>query len=377
MRKLLITTIIILSVALAGCIGWAVSLQRNPQNPSLQETNPTGTAFPTEKPDPTEEPTQLPTQPPTEPPKEQRFTLTFVGDCTLGTMPDWEYLSYCFPKIIGTDYDKPFQYVRHLFENDDCTFVNLESVIASSGEQQDKRFTFIGPPEYINILTGSSVEAVNLANNHTLDFGEGAYAETKTILENNHVYYCEKDLGTLFTTESGLCIGLYGTRGTLDEEAMAREIAWMRQAGAQIVIASAHWGTEGAYHPTDSQENAAHTLIDAGVDIVWGHHPHVLQKIEQYNGGIIYYSLGNFSFGGNHNPKDKDTAILQQEIVIAPDGTVSLGKLTIIPCAVSTKTDSNDFQPIPVEEGSTQYDRILSKLDDTFTGKDLNVSYNN
>ena len=144
-----------------------------------------------------------------------------------------------------------------------------------------------------------------------------------------------------------------------------------------MLFRSAHWGTEGAYHPTDKQENAAHTLIDAGVDIVWGHHPHVLQKIEQYNGGIIYYSLGNFSFGGNHNPKDKDTAVLQQEIIVAPDGTVSLGELTIIPCAVSTKKDSNDFQPTPVEEGSAQYDRILSKLDDTFTGKDLNVSYNN
>lgn len=376
MRKALITTIIILSVALAGCIGWALSLQLKPQNPSLQETIPSGTAFPTQKPDPTDAPTEDPTDAPTEPPQPQIFTLTFVGDCTLGTMPDWTYRSDCFPKVIGTDYDKPFRNVRHIFESDDCTFVNLESVIASGGTQADKRFAFIGPPEYINILTGSSVEAVTLANNHTMDFGQEAYDEMKEILEDNQVSYCEKDLGTLFTTESGLCIGLYGTRGTLDEEAMAREIAAMRQAGAQLIIAAAHWGKEGAYHPNEDQVNAAHTLIDAGADIVWGHHPHVLQKIEAYNGGIIYYSLGNFSFGGNHNPRDKDTAILQQQIIVEADGTVTLGDLDIIPCSISSVPDHNDFQPTPVPEGSEQYDRIVSKLDDTFTGDDLVVNYN-
>ena len=111
--------------------------------------------------------------------------------------------------------------------------------------------------------------------------------------------------------------------------------------------------------------------IDAGANIVWGHHPHVLQPIEEYNGGIIYYSLGNFAFGGNSVPKDHDTAVLQQEIIREPDGSIHLGKLTIIPCSVSSIKERNNFQPTPYEEGSEEYKRVLSKLDGTYGGPNL------
>ena len=85
-----------------------------------------------------------------------------------------------------------------------------------------------------------------------------------------------------------------------------------------------HWGVEGSYRPTQEQMDLAHAAIDAGADIVWGSHPHVLQPIEEYKDGLILYSMGNFCFGGNGAPEDLDTVLIQQEVVKTPDGRVSL-----------------------------------------------------
>ena len=324
----------------------------------------------------TEEVTEETTEEPTEP-EPAYFTLTFVGDCTLGSTPSSFGSSRSFVGTVGNDYDFPFAHVREYFENDDFTMANLEVVLADSGTAADKTFTFRGPTAYTQILTGSSVEAVTLANNHTLDFGTAGYASTKTALEEAGVAYVEANASTLYTTQSGLTIGIYAVNFTMDTQDMKQEVAALRQAGAQIVIAALHFGTEGSYRANSTQTTYAHACIDAGVDIVYGHHPHVLQRIEEYNGGIIYYSLGNFSFGGNTAPRDTDSAILQQEVIVWPDGTVSLGQLTIIPVSISSASGYNNYQPIPYEEGSEAYLRAMSKLDGTFSGPDLVVDYSN
>ena len=296
------------------------------------------------------------------PTEEKTHVLTFVGDCTLGTMPDWMSYSGCFNNVVGENYDHPFNAVRNYFENDDCTFINLEGVFANDGKPEDKQFTFRGPTEYIQILTGSSVEVANLSNNHTYDFGQAGYDSTTNLLKENCITYVGRNEIALYTTPSGLTIGLYGVYFNLDEKHMKDDIQKLKDMGADIIVAAAHWGIEREYINNKYQTSMAHLLIDAGVDIVWGHHPHVLQPIEEYNGGIIYYSLGNFSFGGNHNPSDKDTAILQQTIIERADGTVELGSLDIIPCRLSSKESYNDFQPTPYHTSDAGYNRVLSKL---------------
>lgn len=318
----------------------------------------------------TEETTTVaPVEPtPIEPPAKEEiadgevFTLTFVGDCTLGTMPKWMSHSLCFNRLIGDNYDLPFQYVRKVFEADDCTFVNLESVLAESGEPVEKTFTFMGPTAYVNILTGSSVEFANLSNNHSYDFGEAGYQSTKQTLDKNNVAYVEQNSGTIYTTKSGLTIGVYGVYFELNHADMVADVNVLKEQGAEVIVAAVHWGIEGAYTQNAAQTDIGHKLIDAGVDIVWGHHPHVLQPIEEYNGGIIYYSLGNFSFGGNHDPGDRDTAILQQRVIRDKDGNVSLGNLVVIPCALSSKSAYNDFQPVAYDVNSDAYKRVLRKL---------------
>lgn len=291
-----------------------------------------------------------------------KHILTFVGDCTLGTMPEWMSYSGCFNRVIGENYDHPFNAVRKYFENDDCTFINLEGVLGMEGNAQDKQFTFRGPVEYIQILTGSSVEVANLSNNHTYDFGQPGYDSTVQVLKENCIPYIGRNETALYTTERGLTIGMYGVYFNLDVKDMTQDIQKLKDMGADVIVAACHWGIEREYQANATQKNIAHKLIDAGVDIVWGHHPHVLQPIELYNDGIIYYSLGNFSFGGNHNPSDKDTVIVQQTIIENTDGTFQIGGFTAVPCRLSSKESYNDFQPTPYTTEDTGYNRTLSKL---------------
>lgn len=310
-----------------------------------------------------------------EAPQEQRLVFTFAGDCTLGCHTEHIKAGYGFLLTVGEDYDYPFQNVRTWFENDDFTMVNLECVLGEAGFPAGKRYAFRGPASYVNILTQNSVEAVSLANNHTLDYTEVGYLETKSILDDAGVPYVEQNSSTVITLDSGVTVGIYGTvYNSIDPDAMVAGISALREQGVDVIIYAPHWGTEHSFRPTQEQIDLGHAAIDAGADIVYGCHPHVLQPIEEYNGGVILYSLGNFSFGGNIYPADYDTAIIQQELVLSPEGGVTLGSRTIVPCSISSMEKRNNYQPTPYEAGTEEYDRVLSKLDGTYKGSNLPVN---
>lgn len=315
------------------------------------------------------------TEPAETEPQEERFLLTFVGDCTLGSNPINYYAPWGFIKTVGEDYDYPFRNMVQYFENDDFTMVNLEGALCDAGNPLNKKHTFRGPVAYVDILTGNSVEAVTLANNHTQDYGNSGYESTLAALDGAGIPYVERDASAIVTTESGLTIGLYGAvYYYLDVADMTAEIAALKEQGCDLVVYAPHWGAEGSYHPTQEQIDVAHAAIDAGADIVYGSHPHVLQPVEEYNGGIIYYSLGNFSFGGNMYPQDLDTALLQQEVIRDAQGNVRLGELTIVPASVSSITSRNNFQPTPYEAGTEEYERVIAKLSGTWDGPNLKIS---
>lgn len=369
--KKLISALLILGVLLG-----ASACRKTPE---VLETQPAVTAAPeTSAPVETTEAVTEPTE--TEPvetePTEQHYTLTFVGDCTLGVMPAHEYSYGGFTYIVGDDYEYPFRNVREYFENDDFTMINFEGTLGYEGYPANKTFTFRGPAEYTQIMTSSSVEAVTLANNHSLDYGNAGYVETKRLLDEAAIPYVEKDSSTLFVTRSGLKIGLYAAAFVIDQKDLEAEVAALREQGAEIVVFAIHWGSEGIYHSFVDQWKAAYKAIDAGVDIVYGHHPHVLQKIEEYNGGYIFYSLGNFCFGGNQSPTDMDTAMMQIDVIRDLDGNVTMGELTIIPCCISSISGSNNYQPTPYREGTEGYERVMQKLSGTWTGNNLVPDYN-
>lgn len=365
--------LIVLAVLLVGELAYlgfrAFRKEETPQ-PSVPETTAAPTVEATEV--FASAPTDAPTDGPTEP-QEIRYVLTFTGDCTLGCTAEKWNNAYGFIQTIGDHYDWPFANVLNYFEEDDFTIINLEGPLTDGGSPAVKEFVFRGPPAYTQIMTGSSVEAVTLANNHAQDYGQTGYNSTTAALTEAGIAYVERDKTALYTTDSGLTIGLYAASFSFSESGIRSAVAQLRSQGAEIVICAFHWGDENSYRANGTQEYFGRVAIEAGADIVWGHHPHVLQKIEQYGDGVIFYSLGNFSFGGAVYPKDYDSAILQQEVIRDPDGSVRLGELTIIPVSISSAGDHNNYQPTPLEPGSTAYERVLSKLDGSFIGPDLPI----
>lgn len=321
---------------------------------------------------PTEAPTEaleeIPTEAPTEAPAvtgPQVYQLTFVGDCILGCNFNRWKAQNALPLTVGEDYAYPFSNVLSYFEEDTYSFAVLENPLGDLGKPQKKDYAYRGEAAYTRILTENSVEAVTLANNHIMDYGQEAYDETKRLLEEAGLAYAEQENSTVITTEEGLTIGLYAVDFIQQEpetEKIREDIRSLKESGVDLVVCAFHWGANYKYKATEEQIRIGHLAVDSGADVVWGSHPHVLQPIEQYNGGVIYYSLGCFVYGGNSMPQDFDTAIIRQEVIRETDGTVRLGELTAIPCSISSDRGRNNYQPTPYDQGSEAYNRVLSKL---------------
>ena len=367
--KAMLALCLLLLFAELGFLGYMICRERTAPPASAQTPAQTTAAPETTVPETTVPPT-------TEAPEPEIFTLTFTGDFTPGCMPGQFENPKAYVGTVGDDYEYPFANLRSYFEADDFTILNLEVVLGLNvGKQANKTFVFSGPEEYVQIMTTSSVEAVTLANNHSEDFGIKGYENTMRILDENGIAYVEDDKTAIFVTESGLTIGVYADVYDFSEGEIRENIGALREQGAELVICAFHWGIEGRYHPDADQKRFGHAAIDAGADIVWGHHPHVLQEIEEYTGGLIYYSLGNFSFGGNDHPKDPDSAVIQQQIIREYNGTIRLGEMTIIPICISSAADRNNYQPTPYEEGSESYQRVLDKLNGTYSGPNVIPHY--
>lgn len=305
-----------------------------------------------------------PEEPQPEEPTDEVYLISFAGDCTLGDDVHIEGASETFGVVVGNRYDYPLSGALPWFGTDDLTLVNLEGTFTDSWNMADKQFCFRGPKENVQILTLGSVECVSLANNHTEDFGWQGYEDTVQTLEEAGVAHVPNGGTLLYETERGLKVGICAFFGWSDY--VTTTVNELRDEGAQVIIASFHMGDEGSYTVTGGQISMAHEAIDAGAQIVYQTHPHVLQEIEYYNGGVIYYSLGNFAFGGNNYPKDMDTAIIQQEVIVSPEGEVSLGKTIPIPFCVGTTEAINDYCPTPYPVGSEGYERVLKKLEGTY-----------
>ena len=291
------------------------------------------------------------------------LTVSVVGDCTLGTDENFDYDTSlnAYYENYGADYF--FSNVKSIFSADDLTIANFEGTLTDSEEREDKEYAFKAPAEYTSILTTGSVEAVNTANNHSHDYGDQSYTDTIQALDNAGILNFGYDK-TVVTEVKGIKIGLVGIYELKDhlerEEQLKQNIAKVKADGAQITIVIFHWGNEKEEVPDSNQTTLAHLAIDEGADLVCGHHPHVLQGIEEYKGKNIVYSLGNFCFGGNQYPSDMDTMIFQQTFTVDQDGVKADNVTNIIPCSISSDSDYNNYQPTPAE--GDEATRILSKI---------------
>lgn len=291
------------------------------------------------------------------------LTVSVVGDCTLGTDENFDYDTSlnAYYENYGADYF--FSNVKSIFSADDLTIANFEGTLTDSEEREDKEYAFKAPAEYAGILTSGSVEAVNTANNHSHDYGDQGYEDTISALDSAGILNFGYDK-TVVTEVKGIKVGLVGIYELKDhlerKEQLKQNIAKVKSEGAQITIVIFHWGNEKEEVPDSNQTTLAHLAIDEGADLVCGHHPHVLQGIEEYKGKNIVYSLGNFCFGGNQYPSDMDTMIFQQTFTVDQNGVKADNVTNIIPCSVSSDSDYNNYQPTPAE--GDEATRILNKI---------------
>lgn len=288
-------------------------------------------------------------------PEKVSLTISAAGDCTLGTDENFYYATSLPAKYEAVqDPGYFFQKVLPVFSKDDLTIVNMEGTLTQETAREEKLYAFKGDEEYTQILTEGSVEAANLANNHSHDYGEKSYTDTIQALEDAGITTFGYDRTAVMDIK-GIKVGLLGTYELADhmgcEEEMIENIQSLQEQGAQIIIASFHWGIERENIPNEIQVDLAHSAIDHGADLVLGHHPHVLQGIETYKGKNIVYSLGNFCFGGNSGPNDMDAMIFQQTFTLE-DGELTEDNVTnVIPVKISGSWAQgvNDYQPTPVE----------------------------
>lgn len=294
------------------------------------------------------------------------ITVSMVGDCTLGTDVNFDQ-STSFDAFYQMKNDPGyfFQNVKDIFTADDLTVANMEGTLTTSNDRQQKTFAFKGDPSYTEILTRGGVEATNLANNHSHDYGDQSYEDTIQYLEAAGITTFGYDRTAVMDVK-GIKVGLIGIYELKDglgrQQQVIDTIQEVKDQGAQVIIVSFHWGTEKSNVPDDIQKTLAHLAIDQGADLVVGHHPHVLQGIEKYQGKNIVYSLGNFCFGGNKNPSDKDTMIFQQTFTVENGELVEDDVTNIIPCSLSSESGYNNYQPM-VLEGSEK-ERILQKIEE-------------
>lgn len=283
------------------------------------------------------------------------IVISAVGDVTLGNNQKQGYESSFneYYDKYGEDYF--LQHVKHIFEADDFTIVNLEGTLTNSDNiRTTKEWNHKGRPEYARILTNASVEAVTLGNNHIMDYQwDGVKDTIKNVSEGGMEYALSGPWGNhygLYETQKGIKIGFVSVNEYYDGNGVYKYLEEglqeLRDKGASIVIAATHWGDDKTHVINSDQYKMGRWCIDQGYDLVLGCHPHVIQGIECYNGKYIVYSMGNFCYGGNKNPSEKSSMIFQQTFTFV-DGVLQEDTvIRAIPCRLSSTTKRNDFSPV-------------------------------
>lgn len=393
----ILSAALLLAFLLLMRAGQSPSPSSAPAVPSASPAAQSVTSVPvvnTSAPEATPEVTPEPTPEPE--PESELFTISFIGDLTLTGAPGTPVR---FEATMNGDYLYPFSNVVQYFSDDEYTIGNLECTFSDQALYSIQTFSFRAPTTSANILLQGGVDFVTTANNHTEDFHEAGKRDTWATLEQYGIPYGKNDEAQIVTTPNGLRLGIYCQHSSAygdyrpDEDKAIAAIHELKEQEPDLIICAFHMGIELNYYPLDKTPETARICrrcIDEGADIIYGSHTHCLQPIEEYNGGLILYSMGNFVFGGSSFPSDQDTAIVQLTVSRDKDGKVAVEGYDIIPCCISSlpvtnpnlaanvrrpKTDYNDFRPTPYEPGSEDYNRALSKINGTYDGPDGQADY--
>jgi poly-gamma-glutamate synthesis protein (capsule biosynthesis protein) len=281
-------------------------------------------------------------------PRAESVSIAAGGDTTLGYN-----LEAHFDQQLAAGMSKErlwplyFAGLRSLMEAADLAVVNLECPFTARGQKLPKNFNFRARPELVRILTEGSVDVVSLANNHTADFGRDGVRDTMDTLDRAGIarfgagMHLKEARRPVVVERNGLKLGFVGWYYQADPDMIEPEAVYATPSRAGVagcykdldcmrqmiiedleqlvprvdaVIPFFHWGKEGSYEVRDYQVQLAHLCVDHGARAVLGAHPHRLQGVEVYRGAPIFYSLGNFVYGGIKEPRDTLTAVARLRI---------------------------------------------------------------
>ena len=295
---------------------------------------------------------------------DTEITLTLGGDCVLGTREEWVGTPGNFEECVDEKgMDWCFSGIRDVFTQDDLTLVNLECVLQddNTGHNYKKQHTFRGRTAYARMLKDASVEAVNVANNHYIDYNRSGKTSTKAALDAVGITYCG-DRNLYVFEHDGIKIGFGGCRETVFYEEnkayVYRDIQSLLEMDCDVVVYSCHWGKEYSPEHNKRQESMAQYAVNSGADIVVGTHPHVVQGIENRDGCVVLYSLGNLVFGGTHELETFDALLVQATLRFDDDRQYLGVEITPIPVLTSGSVPANDFRPVPA--AGQDAERILA-----------------
>ena len=280
-------------------------------------------------------------------------TISFVGDCSVGDSYQYKQSDTGYHTAVDLQgYAWPFSLVSDYLKNDDLTVANLEVVFTTRAKHTEKLYNLCADPDHVNVLLEGGVEMVNTVNNHCWDFDQPGYDDSIAVLDEagigrfGTVYpgqsYGHDDLGV--ADLSDIRVGFVGFSYPQDSDVkrIAARIEKLKgEMGCDLVVVSLHWGRETYMTPEPWQLVYAKDVINAGADVIWGHHPHVIQPIQFYKGKPIFYSTGNFTFG-TMGQVDPSTGIFQLTYHKDENGETVLDQLQVIPCQTQP---SPDFRP--------------------------------
>jgi poly-gamma-glutamate synthesis protein (capsule biosynthesis protein) len=286
---------------------------------------------------------------------------------------------------IDDDYDYPYRKVKHVFEGADITFGNLECPITTEGTPALKKsiLLFKANPESTPAIKEAGFDILNLANNHTMDYDTKGIINTMNILKDFNIDFIgaghnyNEGRKPFYIKKNGCKVGFLGYSvfppegyisfidrpdvAKVDFDTLGDEIKSAKK-NCDFLIVSFHWGKEYEFYPGSMQKDIAHTVIDSGGDLVLGHHPHVLQGVERYKEGLIFYSLGNFIFDRQIPNGTDETIIVKLKI------KDERAEAQLIPIRIK------NCQPCVAHKSDAEY--ILKRLKLYSEGMNTNIDIN-
>lgn len=266
------------------------------------------------------------------------LSLLFSGDIMMN-----RGVEAIIKKQGGDNWMFPFAHVSDFLKDADITFGNLEGPVSDKGTNVGSEFSFHMDPEVADTLAAAGFDVVSLANNHIGDWGREAFEDTMRRLQRAGVAYAGggwnstetgnpavfdvrgkrvgfvafSDVGPLWMRPGEALSGVSAIPAGREGITYVEKVVFEASRKVDILVVSFHFGGEYENAPNARQKALSHAAVDAGARVVVGHHPHVVQSVEEYRGGVIAYSLGNFIFDQNFSAETMEGLMLRVEF----DGT--------------------------------------------------------